>query len=103
MSEPSEKKEEVTEEIEIKRTENFIELMASGVVVAFSDDGLFILEFIKPEVKLLGDKSGRIVGFRGEMRSCARIFISPITAKKLLKALSSQLEKFEEKFGQIKV
>ena len=97
-----EKKDNV-EEIRISRTEDFIEILASGVVVAFSNDGLFILEFIKPDAVLVADSTGRIKGFRGGMRSCARIYISPITAKNLLKSLSEQLKNYEKKFGEIRV
>lgn len=88
------------EEIEVPRAEGFIEALAGAVVVGFSDDGLFILEFLRPLTKLVADREGRIRGFKGEMRSCARIYISYVTAKKLLQTLEDQIKKYEERFKE---
>ena len=96
-------KSSVEEEVEVPRAEEFVEVLAGAVVVGFSDDGLFILEFLKPLTRLVADKEGRIKGFKGEMQSCARIYISYVTAKKLLRTLEEQIRKYEDRFKELGV
>ena len=90
-------------EIVIGRTETFTERVATAVIVAHTQEGFFLFEFLRPNIVVTAGKDGKFKGFKGELRSDVRIFLSPITAKKLLKVLDEQIRKYESKFGKINV
>ena len=90
-------------EIVIGRTETFTERVATAVIVAHTQEGFFLFEFLRPNIVVTAGKDGKFKGFKGELRSDVRVFLSPITAKKLLKVLDEQIKKYESKFGKINV
>jgi len=96
-------REEVSEEVRpVPRARNFIEVLAFAAVVGFSDQRIFTIEFLCPEANVVVDKEGKIKGFKGTLSSAARIYMSPLVAKRLLNALSKQINLYEKKFGEIK-
>ena len=94
-------KEERKERI-VPHTDTFVERIAVNVIVAHTPEGFFVLDFLKPVVFLVveGDE---IKGYKGEVRTDVRIFLSPITAKRLIRALKDQIDKYESTFGEIKI
>ncbi len=90
------------EEIEIKPTNAFTERFAEGASIGTSGGGLIILDFLKPEVSLMGEKNGKITGYRGELRPDVRIYLSPKVTKKLCDALNIHIERYEKEYGEIK-
>lgn len=89
-------------EVKVPKTGDFTERLELAVVVSHTPEGLFILEFLKPEVFLYADEeTGRFTKQEGKLASDVRIYIPPKTAKRLLNALKEQIEKYEEKYGKI--
>lgn len=97
----SESDREIQEEVEIGITDTFTERIATNVVVAHTPEGFFIFEFLRPKAVITAGKDGKIRGFKGELKSDVRIFLSPITVKRLLRTLEDQIKKYESKFGEI--
>ena len=85
---------------ELLKSEDFIERFASGVIVGFSNEGIFVIDFLKPDLKLYGEK-GRIVGSDSRLIPQTRIFLPPIVAKRLLHSLKGSIENYEKKYGKI--
>ncbi|MHA1632206.1 MAG: DUF3467 domain-containing protein [Candidatus Freyarchaeota archaeon] len=90
------------EERPVPRTRDFVETLAFAAIVGFTDHRMFVIEFLRPETNVVMDKEGKFKGFRGALFSAARIYVPPVVAKRLLKALSTQIKSYEEKFGEIK-
>jgi len=89
------------EEIPVPQAKDFIEALAFAAVVGFTEQRMFVIEFLHPETNVVVDREGRIKGFRGKLSSVARIYIPPLVAKRLLRALSTQIKLYEEKIGEI--
>ncbi|MHA1608750.1 MAG: DUF3467 domain-containing protein [Candidatus Njordarchaeales archaeon] len=86
----------------LKRSSDFIEVLSTAVVVSFPNDGsIFILDFLKPAMEIMVDKSGRIRGIHGELELSARIILPPVVCKRLLKVLEENIRKYEAQFGEI--
>jgi len=90
------------DEIEINKSKEFTERFETAVVVSHTPEGFFVIEFLKPEIILVGDKGGKIKGHKGTLVSDVRIILTPVVCKKFLHILEEQIKKFEEKFGEIK-
>ena len=87
----------------VRRSPDFVERFAQAAAISFSDDGsTIVIDFLKPSLDIVTDESGRITGVRGELELSVRIFLPPVVAKRLLKALENSIRKYEEKFGEIK-
>ena len=64
------------EEIEIKPTNAFTERFAEGASIGTSGGGLIILDFLKPEVSLMGEKMVRLPDTGGNLdQMCEYIFL----------------------------
>jgi len=88
----------------LRRSPDFVERIAIAAAVSFSGDGsMFIIDFLKPSLDLVADEKGKIVGLRGELEQCVRVFLSPVVCKKLLQSLSRMIESYERRFGEIRV
>jgi len=89
---------------EVRRSQSFVERLAFNVVVGFTDEGTFVLEFLKPDLSLYAEEeTGRIIGHGGKLVSDVRIYLPPKTARRMLSALEKSIEEYEKKFGEIKV
>ncbi|XRO77337.1 DUF3467 domain-containing protein [Methanocaldococcus sp. 10A] len=84
----------------IPKAEDFIERFASGVIVGYSNEGVFIIDFLKPDI-ILYDEGGKIVGNEARLLPQTRIFLPPKVAKVLMKALQNSIKDYEKKFGEI--
>ena len=99
MSEKGEGKEEV----EVQKTETFTERFVTNAIIRHGSDGIFILDFGRPVMGVYAEKrSGKILGHKGELKLDVRLFMSPITAKGLLKSLKANIEGYESRYGEIK-
>ena len=89
-------------EVEIPKSPNFVERFATSAIINHTTDDLFIIEFLKLDLSAYGEKdSGRILGHKGVLVSDVRILMTPKVAKRFLNALRENIEKYEEKFGEI--
>ena len=86
---------------EIPNSEDFIERFSTGVMVGFSSEGVFVIDYLKPDLKLYGE-NGKITGSKSKLIPQTRIFLPPIVAKRLLISLKGSIEKYEKKYGEIK-
>jgi hypothetical protein len=85
---------------ELQKSDDFIERFASGIIVGFSNEGMFVIDFLKPDLKLYEER-GRIVGSESKLIPQTRIFLPPIVAKRLLYSLKGSVENYEKKYGKI--
>ncbi|NJE26439.1 DUF3467 domain-containing protein [Thermococcus sp. MV5] len=92
------------EKTEVSKSQSFVERLSFKVVVGFTDEGTFVLEFLKPELSLYAEEeTGRIIEHGGRLVSDVRIYLPPKTAKKMLSALEKSIKDYEKKFGEIEV
>jgi hypothetical protein len=95
---------EEKEEVEIQKTETFTERFVTNAIITHTPDSNFILDFGRPVIGAYAEKkSGKILGHKGELKLDVRLFMSHISAKRLLKALKSNIEGYESSYGEIKV
>ena len=88
----------------VKRSEDFVEKLATAVVVSYPNDGsVIVVDFLKPAMEIMVDERGRITGIRGELELAARVILPPIVCKRLLIALKNTVEKYESEFGEIRI
>ena len=86
--------------VEVPKTENFTERLASGVIVSYGPDEMFLIDFLKPEISVYADETGKILGHKGQLSIDVRIFMSPKVAEDLLKALKNSLERYYKNNNQ---
>jgi len=92
----------MSEEI-LEPTKEHTERLAIGVIVGFNPEGLFVLEFLKPEISVVKDEEGKIKGLKGENKPDVRVYLPPRACKKLLKVLENTIREYEKEFGEIKI
>ena len=96
--------EEEEEEIEIQKTNIFTERFVTEMLITKLPDDFFILEFGRPMINAYAKKtSGEILGYRGELKMDVRLIMSPITVKKVFKAIEDNIKKYEDEHGEIKI
>ena len=98
------KQEEPISTHAVRKSSNFVETLATSVIVSFPNDGsVFILDFLKPVMDIVADEKGKIKGIHGELELNTRVILPPIVCKKLLNTLKDTIDKYESAFGEIKV
>lgn len=96
--------EEEKEEVEIPKTETFTERFVTNAIITHTSDGNFILDFGRPAIGAYAEKkSGKILGYKGELKLDVRLVMSHISAKRLLNALKTNIERYESTYGEIRV
>jgi len=96
--------EEEEEEIEIQKTDVFTERFVTEMLMTKLPDGFFMLEFGRPMINAYAKKtSGEISGYKGELKLDVRLIMSPITVKKIFKAIEGSIKKYEDEHGNIKI
>ena len=107
MSEEEKKEAEGGKEVEVPLSDTFTSRLADGCLLSYNHlSGLFVLDFQRADLKARGKAvEGRLMElhYEGTLKIDVRIFLTPLVAKRLLKALEENIKRYEEKFGEIKV
>lgn len=83
------------EEIVLPESDEFVERFSTGVTVGSAPENYFILDFLKDDISLIGERKGdgaQISGFKGTKVPNTRIFLTKKTTKDLFNAIKDQLK-----------